>query len=197
DNRETLGTTSDKLAGVTQALTDSLDDIKQLLHVAPTTFQNYVNIYQPAQGAGSGVAAVNNFADPITFICGAIQAASRMGAEHSAKLCVQYLAPIIKNRQYNFPPIGQNLFVTASARPNELTYSEDWLRPDYIPPQQPVDVPPPSALAAPPAPASGAPATPDGAPSPAANTPPLPAEAVVSTNPSDGLSGIMVHGGGS
>ena len=59
----------------------------------------------------------------------AVQAASRLNAEQSAKLCVQYLAPIIKNRQYNFPPIGQNLFVDASARPNEVTYSEDWMRP--------------------------------------------------------------------
>ena len=61
--------------------------------------------------AGPGVrsarcSTVNNFANPITFLCGAIQAASRLGAEQSAKLCVQYLAPIIKNRQYNFPPIG-------------------------------------------------------------------------------------------
>ena len=106
DNRESLGTTSDKLAGVTQALTDSLDDVKQFLHVAPNTFQNYVNVYQPAQGAASAILAINNFANPITFLCGAVQAASRLGAEQSAKLCVQYLAPIIKNRQYNFPPIG-------------------------------------------------------------------------------------------
>ena len=103
DNRESLGTTSDKLAGVTQALTDSLDDVKQFLHVAPNTLQNYINIYQPAQGAASAVLAINNFADPITFLCGAVQAASRLGAEQSAKLCVQYLAPIIKNRQYNLP----------------------------------------------------------------------------------------------
>ena len=54
----------------------------------------------------SGVPCVNNFANPITFLCGAIQAASRLGAEQSAKLCVQYLAPIVKNRQYNFPPLG-------------------------------------------------------------------------------------------
>ena len=47
---------------------------------------------------------INNFANPISFLCGAIQAASRLGAEQSAKLCVQYLAPIIKNRQYNFLP---------------------------------------------------------------------------------------------
>jgi phospholipid/cholesterol/gamma-HCH transport system substrate-binding protein len=178
DNREALGTTSDKLAGVTQALTDSLDDVKQFLHVAPNTFQNYVNIWQPAQGAVSTVPMINNFANPIQFLCSAVQAASRLGAEQSAKLCVQYMAPIIKNRQYNFPPLGENLFVGATARPNELTYSEDWLRPDYIPPT------------APQAGAAGAP--PAGAPP----GPPLAAEAPIATNPADGLSGMMVPPGG-
>jgi len=48
-----------------------------------------------------------------------------------------YLAPIIKNRQYNFPPIGENLIVGAAARSNEVTYSEDWMRPDYVPPPKP------------------------------------------------------------
>ncbi len=118
ENRESLGTTSDKLASITQALTDSLDDIKQTLHVAPTTFQNFVNIYSRPGRGDRRMLAVNNFTNPITFICGAMQAASRLGAEQSAKLCVQYLAPIIKNRQYNFPPIGfQNLFVGARRGP--------------------------------------------------------------------------------
>ncbi len=138
DNREVLGTTTDKLSSISQAVYDSLDDIKQTLHVAPTAFQNLLNIFQPAQAALSGALVVNNFANPITFLCGAIQAASRLGAEQSAKLCVQYLAPIIKNRQYNFPPIGENLFVGAQARPNEITYSEDWMRPDHVPPAPPV-----------------------------------------------------------
>ena len=133
-NRDSVGTTSDKLASITTALNKSLDDITQTLHIAPNTFQNFVNIYQPAQGSLTGAVAINNFANPVQFLCSAIQAASRLGAEQAAKLCVQYLAPIIKNRQYNFPPIGENLFVGASARPNELTYSEDWLRPDYVPP---------------------------------------------------------------
>ena len=137
ENREALGTTSDKLAGITQALNDSLGDVKQLLHVAPNTLQNYINIYQPAQGAATSVLAIANFQNPVSFICGAIQAASRLGAEQSAKLCTQYLAPIVKNRQYNFLPLGQNLFVGTQARPNEITYSEDWLRPDYVPPGGP------------------------------------------------------------
>ncbi|MGV0768731.1 MCE family protein [Mycobacterium syngnathidarum] len=144
ENRETLGTTSDKLTSVTQAITESLDDLKQTLHLAPNAFQNFLNVYQPAQATMTSALAVTNFADPIGFLCGAVQAASRLGAEQSAKLCVQYLAPIIKNRQYNFPPLGLNPFVGASARPNEITYSEDWLRPDYIPPtdQPPASNPP-------------------------------------------------------
>ncbi|VBA54945.1 MCE family protein [Mycobacterium attenuatum] len=145
ENREALGQTSDKLASVSTALNDSLADIKQALHIAPAELQNFMNIYQPAQGTLSGAPAFNNFANPIAFLCGAIQAASRLGYEQSAKLCAQYLAPIIKNRQYNFPPLGENLIVGAVARPNEVTYSEDWMRPDYIPPVNgpvAVDIPP-------------------------------------------------------
>ncbi|QIV79993.1 MCE family protein [Mycolicibacterium frederiksbergense] len=176
DNREALGTTTDTLTSVSQALADSLGDIKQTLHVLPTVAANAANIYQPAQGTLSSALAVNNFRDPITFLCGAIQAASQLGAEQSSKLCVQYLAPIVKNRQYNFPPIGMNPFVGASARPNEITYSEDWMRPDHVPP---------------------APAAPAVPPPPGADL--LPAEAppvALPTNPTAGLAGIMVPPGG-
>ena len=172
DNREALGTTTDKLSSISKAVGDSLDDIKQTLHVAPTAFQNFINIYQPAQSALSGALAINNFANPISFICGAIQAASRLGNEQSSKLCVQYLAPIIKNRQYNFPPLGENFLVGASARPNEVTYSEDWMRPDYVPPQTNAPAPP---------------APPDAAP--------LAAESPVATDPAKGLPGMMVAPG--
>ena len=188
ENREALGTTSDKLASVTQAVNDSLGDVKQLLHTAPTAFQNFLNIYQPAQGTLTGALAFNNFANTIQFLCGAVEAASRLGAKESAKLCVQYLAPIIKNRQVNFPPLGENLFVGAAARPNELTYSEDWLRPDYVPPQP--DSPP--TQGGPAAPAAGS--TPAETPPPAADAP-APGQAAP-TNPADGLRGMMVPPGG-
>jgi phospholipid/cholesterol/gamma-HCH transport system substrate-binding protein len=183
DNRESLGVTADKLASVSQALHDSIPDIKDVLHVAPNTLQNFVNIYQPAQGTLTGALSVNNFQNPITFLCGAIQAASRLGAEQSAKLCAQYLAPIIKNRQFNFPPIGLNPIVGANARPNELTYSEDWMRPDYVPPQPPQ---PPATEAPPPV---------DGTPAPLAAEAPAPTP-VTPTDPSAGLTGMMVPLGG-
>ncbi|HEX5142625.1 MAG TPA: MCE family protein [Mycobacterium sp.] len=187
DNREALGTTSDKLASITTTLNDSLGDIKQLLHVAPNTLQNYVNIYQPAQGAATSVLALANFQNPVSFLCGAIQAASRLGAQQSAKLCTQYLAPIVKNRQYNALPFGQNLFVGTQARPNEITFSEDWMRPDYVPPAGP------NPLAAPVAPGNVAPPAAEPAQAAAPSGPPLAAEA---TNPADGLRGMLLPGGG-
>jgi phospholipid/cholesterol/gamma-HCH transport system substrate-binding protein len=195
DNRESLGTTSDKLASISRALVDSLDDIKQTLHIAPSTFQNFANIYQPAHSSLTGAFSLNNFADPLQFICSAVQAASRLNNEQSAKLCVQYLAPIMKNRQYNFLPLGEDLFVGPIARPNEVTFSEDWLRPltepgrvrDYYEgPLPDENAPPPGAAAPPPAP---------GAPPPAAAQPAYPAEATP-TDPAAGLSGMMVPPGG-
>ena len=181
DNTDTIGTTADKLTSISNALYESLDDIKQTLHIAPGTVANFGNIYEPANGAFTGALAVNNFANPVSFLCGAIQAASRLGAEQSAKLCVQYLAPIIKNRQFNFPPIGEDLFVGAQARPNEVTYSEDRLRPDFVPPMT-------AAASSPPA----SPAQPHGVGAP------LQAE-TSQIDPAAGLTGMMApaQGGGS
>ncbi len=188
DNRDALGTTSDKLASLSTAVNASLDDVKQALHVLPNSLQNFVNIYQPAQATLSGALAVNNFANPISFLCGAIQAASRLNNEQAAKLCVQYLAPIIKDRQYNFPPLGENAFAGASARPNEITYSENWMRPDYVPPQATQLSPP-----------TGAPLAAEAPPTPAEDVPPPPPVApadVTATDPSEGLPGMMVPPGG-
>lgn len=152
DNRDTLGTTVDKLTSLSTAIETGLPDLKQVLHVAPNSLANFVHIYRPASDSIGGTFALANFANPLQFICGAIQAASRLNYEQSAKLCVQYMAPIMKNRQYNFPPVGTTFglgiipiplgplllpipvpVVGATARPNEITYSEDWLRPDHRP----------------------------------------------------------------
>lgn len=184
DNRDSLGTASDELSNLSQAVVESMDDIKQTLHVAPTTFANFVNIYEPAHGSLTGILAANNFANPIQFICGAVEAASKLGAEKSAKLCSQYLAPIFKNRQYNFPPLGLNPFVNAQARPNEVTYSEDWMRPDFRP-TPPAANPVHSSVSA------GADAV--SPVDPGSST--LPAEAPVATDPTAGLPGMMMPTG--
>ena len=95
---------------------------------------------------------------------------------------MQYLAPIIKNRQYNFLPFGVNPFVNAQARPNEVTYSEDWLRPDYRPP------PPATSAAARPPPARRG--------QRAARRHRRRPKRRGATNPADGLRGLMVPPGG-
>ncbi|MCV6977516.1 virulence factor Mce family protein [Mycobacterium bourgelatii] len=177
ENRESMGVTFDRLSSITTALNDSRADIKQILHVVPTVFQNFVNIYQPAQGAMSGIIALNNFADIQQWICSSIEAAARRGLDRVAKLCMQYVEPIIKNRIYNFLPFGLNPFVGPQARPNEITYSEERLRPDFVPPE-------------PPAP----PAAPEALPAEQAAVPP-PAPGPVVVDPSLGLQGLMVPQG--
>ncbi|MEB3071667.1 MCE family protein [[Mycobacterium] vasticus] len=174
DNRETLGVTFDKLAGVNAAINEIYDDLEQSLHMFPTMAVNYVNVFETPLQSITGAIALTNFANPISFLCGAIQATSRLGAEQAAKLCVQYLAPIIKNRAYTFLPIGGNPIIGAQARPNEVTYSEDWLKPNYVPPS---------------APDTGT------APSPAAATPIPPPDEPQSTDPAAGLPGLMVPTG--
>jgi phospholipid/cholesterol/gamma-HCH transport system substrate-binding protein len=196
ENSEPLGTAVDKLSSVSNALVESLPDIKQTLHVAPNAFQNFANIYEPAASALTGALSANNFANTIQFICSAVQSASRMNAQQSAKLCVQYLAPIIKNRQFNFLPIGGNPIAGPQARPNEVTFSEDWLRPlteagrvrDFYEGPLPANQPPPPPNAPP---AGG---TPDPG-LPLAAEAPLPTGSTP-TDPADGLTGIMVPPGG-
>ncbi|WP_396835334.1 MCE family protein [Mycobacterium sp. ITM-2016-00316] len=134
ENREPIGTASDRLASISAAVVGSLGDLEQTLHVLPTVMANFNNIYEPANGSLTGALMVGNFANPVSFLCGAIEAASRLGAEQASKLCAQYLAPIVKNRQYNFLPFGENLLVGTQARPNEVTYSEERMRPDFVPP---------------------------------------------------------------
>ena len=59
-----LGMTIDKLASITTNLTESLDHIKQTLHVTPTAFANFINIYEPAHGALTGVTGGHQLHQP-------------------------------------------------------------------------------------------------------------------------------------
>ncbi len=224
DNKQALGTSFDKIASITSAIASSLPDIKQTLHVAPNSLANFANTYSPATGAIVSQTAITNFANPLQFICSSIQAASRLNYQQSSKLCVQYLAPIFKNREYNFPPAGTTLgFVqapiplpvpgpplllpvppfllptlslmvnpvplaidAARARPNEITYSEDWMRPDYNYR--------PSTPASPPAPQPSEPPPPGNAAPPAVPESAVPESAA--TDPAEGLAGLMAPPGG-
>jgi phospholipid/cholesterol/gamma-HCH transport system substrate-binding protein len=74
--------------------------------------------------------------------------------------------------------------VGAQARPNEVTFSEDWMRPDYVPPAAPAQ-----AQAAP-APIPPAPLAAEAATDSSAGAP-----SATPTDPAAGLPGMMVPPG--
>ncbi|MFF3574090.1 MCE family protein [Nocardia jiangxiensis] len=128
DNRDPAAKSVADLAAVTKSLNDIRPNIEQLLHVAPTAIQNFYNIYNPAQGSFTGALAVTQLDNPVQFICGAIQSASHLGAADAAKLCVSQLAPVLRLLQMNYPPVGVNPVSGLSVRPEQIDYSEQWLR---------------------------------------------------------------------
>jgi phospholipid/cholesterol/gamma-HCH transport system substrate-binding protein len=130
-NREVLTADVNNLATATNALVqpEPLNGLETGLHVLPTAAANINQIYHPSHGAVVAVAAIQNFANPMQFICSSIQAGSRLGYQESAELCAQYLAPVLDSIKFNFLPFGLNLFSTAEALPKEVAYSEPRLQP--------------------------------------------------------------------
>jgi phospholipid/cholesterol/gamma-HCH transport system substrate-binding protein len=134
-NREVLTHDINNLADVTNTLVqpDPLNGLETALHVLPTALANANLIYHPAQGAVVGLPAgtlgAMGFANPMQFLCSAIQAGSRLGYQESAELCAQYLAPVLDAIKFNYPPFGLNLFSTAATLPKEVAYSEPRLQP--------------------------------------------------------------------
>ena len=79
--------------------------------------------------ASSVCRSIDNFANPMQFICSSIQAGSRLGYQESAELCAQYLAPILDAIKFNYPPFGLNQFNAAMTLPKQIAYSEPRLQP--------------------------------------------------------------------
>ena len=103
-SRETHRHHRDKLVSICTALNESRETSNRLAHRTghgriPTA------IYEADKRRFTGALAVNNFHNPI-FLRGAIQAASRPVPNRPRRCASNTSRPIIKNRQYNFPPIG-------------------------------------------------------------------------------------------
>lgn len=132
DNGDVLVQDINNLEEVTTALVqpESREALESTLHVVPNALANLMNDLNPAMGnALVAIPALPNFANPMQFLCSAIQAGSRLGYQESAELCAQYLAPILDAVKFNFPPFGVNLANTAYTLPKMVAYSEDRLRP--------------------------------------------------------------------
>jgi phospholipid/cholesterol/gamma-HCH transport system substrate-binding protein len=130
-NGEVLAHDVNNLADVTTAIVqpEARDGLETALHVIPHFGSGVLNIYEPAHGGLTGVPAITNFANPMQFICSAIQAGSRLGYQDSAELCAQYLAPVLDAIKFNYLPFGMIPFSTADTLPKYVQYSEERLRP--------------------------------------------------------------------
>lgn len=166
-----------RLANVTQNLADHRMALENVLHIAPHSIANAVNMFDPRTGAASGVFVLNNMSNPEWFICGMIGALQNVTAPSTAKLCSQYLGPGLRTASFNNMPFPFSLFLSSNPPPHMLRYSEPHLMPgtDGPPDDQPEpspavsaytgigDVPPPPGWGPPPGPPPP-PAAPAGTP---------------------------------
>ncbi len=131
DNGSVLSKDINNLSDVTTQILqpDSRNGLETVLHVYPNLAANLQNIYHPTHGALVAIPTIASFANPLQFICSAIQSGSRLGYQDSAEMCAEYLAPIMDAIKFNFPPFGVNQFSTAETLPKYVAYSEERLRP--------------------------------------------------------------------
>jgi phospholipid/cholesterol/gamma-HCH transport system substrate-binding protein len=134
-NREVLTHDINNLGDTTNTLVqpEALAGLETGLHVLPTALSNANLIYHPAHsaivGQPAGTVGTMGFANPMEFLCSAIQAGSRLGYQESSELCAQYLAPVLDAIKFNYLPFGLNPFSLAATLPKEVAYSENRLHP--------------------------------------------------------------------
>ncbi|BCI54281.1 mammalian cell entry protein [Mycolicibacterium litorale] len=131
-----------RLANVTSNLLDNQMEIENLLHIAPNALSNAYNIYNPDAGSAVGQFVLNNFSNPVQFICGAIGAVENTTAPETAKLCSQYLGPALRLLNFNYLPFPIAPFLMPSANPENIIYSEPNLAPGAGGSPQPPLMPP-------------------------------------------------------
>jgi phospholipid/cholesterol/gamma-HCH transport system substrate-binding protein len=131
ENGSVLTGDVNKLADVTNAILqpEPRNGLETALHVFPNLAANAVNISSPNAGGVVGLPVINMYANPMQFLCSAIQAGSRLGYQDSAELCAEYLAPILDATKFNYPPFGLNQITTALTLPKQIAYSEPRLQP--------------------------------------------------------------------
>ncbi|MCV7279667.1 MCE family protein [Mycolicibacterium flavescens] len=155
-----------RLAAVTQNLADNRMALENVLHIAPHSIANAVNMFDPRTGAASGVFVLNNMSNPKWFICGMIGALENVTAPSTGKLCSQYLGPGLRTANFNNLPFPFSLFLSSNPPPYMLRYTEPDLMPGAgAPAREPEprpavsaytgsgDVPPPPGFPPPPGPA--------------------------------------------
>jgi hypothetical protein len=128
-SRDQVSEQIQRLADVTQNLVDHRTDLENILHVAPNSFANFYNAYNPDTGDTIGSIVFNNFSSPVQFICSQIGAIENVTAPETGKLCSEYLGPALRLMNFNYPPIPSSAVLMKSANPENIIYSEPRLAP--------------------------------------------------------------------
>ncbi len=117
----------ERLANVTQVLSDNSMAVKNILHAAPNALVNGYNIYNPDSGGPRGSFAMNNFSNPVATVCSAIAAVENVTAAESGKACAQYLGPALRLMNFNHLPLPFNAYLGPA--PKNVIYSDPNLAP--------------------------------------------------------------------
>lgn len=118
-----------RLADVTQNLSDNRLALENVLHVAPNAIGNGYNIYNPDTGTMIGGFALANFANPVQLVCSAIGAVKNATAPEASKACAEYLGPALRLLNFNYLPMPFNAYLQKSPSPGNLIYSDPALAP--------------------------------------------------------------------
>lgn len=123
DNNSALIGQIDKISQLTSLLTEHSEDLEQVLHIAPNGLANFYNIYDPAQGAISGLLNMPNFRNPMQFVCGGgFEAGGTPEYFKRAEICKQRMAPVLKRLGMNFPPILFHPINSITAYKGQISY---------------------------------------------------------------------------
>lgn len=131
-----------RLTNVTQTLAENRMALENVLHIAPHSIANAVNMFDPRTGAASGVFVLNNMSNPVWFICGMIGALENVTAPTTGKLCAQYLGPGLRTANFNNLPFPFSLFLSSNPPSYMLRYTEPELMPGAVGPTREPEPPP-------------------------------------------------------
>jgi phospholipid/cholesterol/gamma-HCH transport system substrate-binding protein len=118
------------LASVTQNLVDHKMDLENILHLAPTSFANFYDIYNPDTGSQVGAPVLNPLVqNPVWFYCGMMGAIENATGPETAKLCETYLGPALRLLNANNISLPINPLLMPAYTPGNVIYSEPRLAP--------------------------------------------------------------------
>ena len=118
-----------RLTPITQTLVDRKIDLENVLHISPTAFSNFYNFTNPDSGSYVGTFVLNNFSNPVEFLCGAIGGMANATAPETAKLCADYLGPALRLPNFNNLPFAIAPLLNKAPDPDKVIYADPDLAP--------------------------------------------------------------------